>query len=101
MESEEFVKLVLPSLIKLFASTERAVRIALLQNVGSYAQHLSNSLVADTLWPQVAMGFADVNPILREITLTSVPHFVPKLSTKIIDTQVPLFFSLTITCFVS
>ena len=76
----EFQAVIIPAVTRLFASTERLVRVHLLSSIDQYAQHLSAELVNDTIFRHVITGFHDSQPILREATMKSMPHFVGKLS---------------------
>jgi SCY1-like protein 1 len=76
----EFANLVLPSVLKLFSSNERAIRVHLLQHLGTYAGSLSAILVNDSIFTHVQTGFNDSNATLRELTVKSLLHLAPKLN---------------------
>lgn len=82
---EEYSTQVLPCLIKLFGSNERQIRVHLLQNLGDYASSLSSELINEQLFGHVLTGFGDANPTLRELTVKSLMHFAPKLSSTNMD----------------
>lgn len=109
LSTEEYAATIVPSVVKLFSSNERAVRVHLLQvalslnvrvnhcfllawlltqNLSGYASSLTNDLVNEKIFPHVITGFADSAPILRELTVKSLVHFVPKLSPKTVEQQV-------------
>ncbi len=80
---EDFAKKVTPSLVKLFNnSTDRALRVALLENLGAFAPHLGERLVEESVYDRVASGFVDEDAFLRELTLKSVLVLAPKLSQR-------------------
>jgi len=56
----------------------------LLQNIASFSEHLTPALINDQIFPHVAQGFADTNPKMRELTVISVVHLVPKMDKKTI-----------------
>ncbi|KAE8668509.1 hypothetical protein F3Y22_tig00112305pilonHSYRG00211 [Hibiscus syriacus] len=79
---EEFSLKVLPTVVKLFASNDRAVRVALLQHIDQYGESLSAQVVDEQVYPHVATGFADTSAFLRELTLKSMLILAPKLSQR-------------------
>eukprot|EP00697_Spironema_sp_BW2_P004269 gnl/Spiro4/15812_TR8508_c0_g3_i1.p1 gnl/Spiro4/15812_TR8508_c0_g3~~gnl/Spiro4/15812_TR8508_c0_g3_i1.p1 ORF type:complete len:469 (-),score=155.36 gnl/Spiro4/15812_TR8508_c0_g3_i1:68-1390(-) len=81
----DFVAMVQPVVLTLFASTDRAVRIALLSNVHLFIGSIDPDTVVNTLYPALTAGFLDSSPILRELTIKSMVHVVPKLTAAIVD----------------
>ena len=75
-------------MVRCFASQDRATRFGLLQNLHTFAHHLTPQLVEKEIYPAVSSGFTDSVPGLRELSLMSMVHLVPKLSEKIINSQV-------------
>jgi hypothetical protein len=57
-----------------------------LQQLPSYAEHLSADLVNKDVFPQVSLGFMDTAPAIRELTVKSMLWLAPKLTPKNIDT---------------
>ncbi|KAJ3282146.1 hypothetical protein HK104_011070, partial [Borealophlyctis nickersoniae] len=85
LDQEEFDALVVPIIIKLFASPDRSIRISLCENLGHFIEHLGNKVVTDKIFPNLATGFHDTSAIIREHTLKSVLLIITKLSDKIIN----------------
>ena len=79
---QEYQAVIIPAVTRLFASNERMVRVHLLSNIDQYATHLSADLINETIFRHVITGFHDSQPILREVTMKSMPHFVGKLSAE-------------------
>ncbi|KAK8575747.1 hypothetical protein V6N12_063408 [Hibiscus sabdariffa] len=79
---EEFYLKVLPTIVKLFASNDRAIRVALLQHIVQYGEPLSAQVVDDQVYPHVATGFSGTSAFLRELTLKSLLLLAPKLSQR-------------------
>ncbi|XP_074269939.1 uncharacterized protein LOC141592944 isoform X1 [Silene latifolia] len=79
---EEFNIKVLPTIVKLFSSNDRAIRVALLQHIDQYGESLSAQIVDEQVYPHVATGFADTSAFLRELTLKSMLVLAPKLSQR-------------------
>jgi SCY1-like protein 1 len=81
MRSEdEYGSRVVPVLARLYASPDRAVRRSLLEQLDTYAPHLTARVVEEQVYPQLATGFSDENAYVRELTLKAVLPLAPKLS---------------------
>ncbi|XP_065339794.1 N-terminal kinase-like protein [Cloeon dipterum] len=76
----EYQKKIVPCVVKLFSSNDRATRIRLLQQLELFIDHLQPSTVNDQIFPQLANGFMDTNPTIREQTIKSFLHLAPKLN---------------------
>ncbi|XP_031271289.1 probable inactive serine/threonine-protein kinase scy1 [Pistacia vera] len=82
LSTEEFSVKVLPTIVKLYSSNDRAVRVGLLQHVDQYGESLSAQIVDEQVYPHVATGFSDTSAFLRELTLKSMLVLAPKLSQR-------------------
>ena len=83
LDAETFAARVTPTIVKLFTSSaDKTVRMALLENLHAFAEHLPEKVVDETVWPATQTGFADEEPYLRELTLKSTLLFAPKLSQR-------------------
>ncbi|TXG49951.1 hypothetical protein EZV62_025826 [Acer yangbiense] len=82
LSTEEFSAKVLPTVVKLYASNDRAVRVGLLQHIDQYGESLSSQIVDDQVYPHIATGFSDTSAFLRELTLKSMLVLAPKLSQR-------------------
>lgn len=80
LSTEEFNMKVLPTVVKLFASNDRAIRVGLLQHIDQFGESLSAQTVDEQVFPHVATGFSDSSAFLRELTLKSMLILAPKLS---------------------
>eukprot|EP01135_Chromosphaera_perkinsii_P010147 Nk52_evm13s2039 gene=Nk52_evmTU13s2039 len=87
LNEEEFTSSIVPCIVKLFSSNDRAIRVHLLQNMGSYIDHISTSLMSEQIFPNIANGFNDTVAVLRENTVKSCLFFVTKLTPKVIEGQ--------------
>lgn len=85
LSSDEFSVKILPTIVKLFASNDRAIRVALLQHLDQFGESLSAQIVDEQVFPHVATGFADTSAFLRELTLKSILVLAPKLSQRTIS----------------
>ncbi|CAI0552283.1 unnamed protein product [Linum tenue] len=85
LSAEEYTLKVLPTIVKLFASNDRAIRVSLLQHIDQYGESLTAQLVDEQVYPHVATGFSDTSAFLRELTLKSMLILAPKLSHRTIS----------------
>ncbi|KAL0775382.1 hypothetical protein Bca101_040534 [Brassica carinata] len=79
LSTEDFKVKVLPTIVKLFASNDRAIRVSLLQHVDQFGESMSGQIVDEQVYPHVATGFADTSAFLRELTLKSMLVLAPKV----------------------
>ncbi|XP_076226304.1 N-terminal kinase-like protein yata isoform X2 [Nomia melanderi] len=89
----EYQKRVVPCVIKLFASNDRATRLRLLQQLDRFVDHLQPATVNEAIFPQVARGFLDTNPAIREQTIKSVVHLAPKLDYNNLNVETLRYFA--------
>ncbi|KAL3698434.1 hypothetical protein R1sor_012510 [Riccia sorocarpa] len=82
LSQDDFNAKVLPTVVKLFASTDRAIRVGLLQHIESFGNGLSTQVVDEQIFPHVATGFSDSSAFLRELTLKSMLVLSQKLSQR-------------------
>ncbi|KDQ15249.1 hypothetical protein BOTBODRAFT_108853 [Botryobasidium botryosum FD-172 SS1] len=76
---------ILGPLVKLFASPDRATRMALLDHLEEYADKLDKALVTDKVWPHLQTGFGDTVAVIREATVRSIILIAPKFSDRIMN----------------
>lgn len=88
LTEDEYNTLVIPSVVKLFSSNERAIRVHLLQHLKEYHENLGADLINKDIFPSVMSGFSDSSGVLRELTVKSMPYLVPKLDAKTVDSKV-------------
>ena len=85
LEQEDFVAKVVPCVVKLFASTERSIRISLLNNIESFGSLIPDDVMDTQVYPNLANGFNDPTAHLRELTLKSTVTVAPKLKQSTIN----------------
>ncbi|KAL1559366.1 putative inactive serine/threonine-protein kinase scy1 isoform X1 [Salvia divinorum] len=93
LSPEEYGVKILPTIIKLFASNDRAIRVGLLQHIDQYGESLSAQMVDEQVYLHVANGFSDTSAFLRELTLKSMLVLAPKLSQRTISGSLLKFLS--------
>lgn len=69
LDEAEYQKRIVPCVVKLFASTDRITRARLLQTLVHFIGHLQPQVVNDQIFPNVAIGFLDTNPYIRDQTI--------------------------------
>ncbi|CAH8583029.1 unnamed protein product [Dicrocoelium dendriticum] len=91
LSPSEFEADVLPCLVKLFTSPERATRVRLLEQLPNFVTNLPMKVVEAQIYTPVAAGFSDANPIVREATVRAMVHLAPKLSSKLLNDSLPRY----------
>lgn len=80
LSAEEYQMKIIPVIVKMFSSTDRAMRIRLLQQMEQFIQFLNEAAVNSQIFPHVVHGFTDTNPAIREQTVKSMLLLAPKLN---------------------
>jgi SCY1-like protein 1 len=88
LPDDEYAVKIAPVIGRYFECNDRALRVALLQNLNLFMDKLSAAFVNDKLFPLIASGFGDSSAQLRELTVKSMLLVVPKLAALTIDTHV-------------
>ncbi|CAH8834796.1 unnamed protein product [Trichobilharzia szidati] len=88
LSEADFQSYVLPCLLKLFSSPERATRVRLLEHLPDFIQHLPTKVIEAQIFAPVSAGFTDTHPIVREATVRAMIHLAPKLSNKLLNENV-------------
>ena len=92
--AEQTTAVVTP-IVKLYASTDRGIRMSLLDTLPEYADKLETRMVVDKVWPHLVSsnnysathihpcqqtGFTDTVAIIREATVRSISLIAPKVT---------------------
>ncbi|KAL0488709.1 hypothetical protein AKO1_015856 [Acrasis kona] len=85
MNETEFKAEFIPKILELFESNDRTVRVSLLKNLNTIMPHLTNQQVEEKVYANVAKGFKDSAPALREMTVKSMIDIAPKLSANVLN----------------
>jgi len=93
LSEAEYRREVMPSAVKWFTSTDRALRIALLQNLGPLIGHLDQTTASRDIFPALSQGFVDEAPQLRELTVIAVVSFAPLLTSSLMNGDVLKFLA--------
>lgn len=79
-DKQQYEKLVLPTITNLYSKQERSIRVQLLSTLNMYIDYLNNDLINNTLFNSIITGFTDSTPLLRELTVKSIPLLASKLN---------------------
>eukprot|EP00658_Telonema_sp_P-2_P041519 TRINITY_DN29706_c0_g1_i2.p1 TRINITY_DN29706_c0_g1~~TRINITY_DN29706_c0_g1_i2.p1 ORF type:complete len:709 (-),score=156.86 TRINITY_DN29706_c0_g1_i2:191-2317(-) len=82
LPTEEFQRMVEPVVLQLFGSPDRALRVSLLQHMPLLVANLSPTVLQETVYAQVVLGLNDTAPQLRDMTVVSLCHIVPKMASE-------------------
>ncbi|KAF9575455.1 hypothetical protein EC968_003060 [Mortierella alpina] len=85
LDEQEYESLISSVLVKMFASTDRTIRLSLLENLGGFIERINKKVINEKIFPSMALGFTDTAPIIREWTVKSVLLVINKLSDKTIN----------------
>ncbi|ORX48387.1 ARM repeat-containing protein [Piromyces finnis] len=87
LSKEEYDKVILGSIVKMYGSPDRQMRLMLLENMDKYIDKIGEhtKIINDKIFPQIVTGFNDTSSIIREATIKSILLLGPKLSDRIIN----------------
>ncbi|VDO11093.1 unnamed protein product [Rodentolepis nana] len=85
LPASDFEVVVVPALVRLFAAPDRATRVRLLEQLPKFVNKLPPKLVESQIFPSVAAGFTDANPLVREATIRAMVHLAPKLPSRVLN----------------
>lgn len=91
----EFSSSITQPLVRMFATPDRAMRMALLEGLPQYAEKLDTKTVSDKIWPSLVTGFTDVVPVIRETTVKSVLLIAPKLTDRLLNNDLLRYLAKT------
>ncbi|GAA5916832.1 hypothetical protein JCM6882_006367 [Rhodosporidiobolus microsporus] len=94
-EEREYQKDVVQPIVRMYATPDRAVRMALLENLEKYIEKVSTKDVCERVWPHLMTGFGDVVPVIREATVKSILLIAPKLNDRILNNDLLRHLSKT------
>ncbi|KAK5971451.1 N-terminal kinase protein, partial [Trichostrongylus colubriformis] len=72
LAEEEYQRRIVPCLVKLFGSPDRTTRVKLLERIDEFAPHLTSQVVNDKIFANLASGFLDTSPAVRESTVKAM-----------------------------
>lgn len=93
LDADEYQRKIVPCVVKLFSSPDRSTRVNLLQQIEFFVEHLSPNVVNDQIFPNIASGFMDTNPVVRESTVKAMLHLAAKLNYKNLNEELMKHFA--------
>lgn len=93
LSDAEYQKRIVPCVVKLFTSTDRATRAKLLQQMEHFVDHLQPNVLNSQVFPEIVHGFTDTNATIREITVKSILHVAPKLNHNNLNVELMKHFA--------
>ncbi|XP_067831818.1 N-terminal kinase-like protein isoform X2 [Heptranchias perlo] len=93
LSAEEYQQKIIPVVVKMFSSTDRAMRIRLLQQMEQFIQYLNEATVNAQIFPHIVHGFMDTNPAIREQTVKSMLLLAPKLNDNNLNVELMKHFA--------
>ena len=85
LSDDEFELTLVPVIVRLFASPDRAMRVSLLDNLPVMIDRIPQKDVSNKIFPTMVTGFTDTAPVVREQTVKAVLTIIGKLSDRIIN----------------
>ncbi|KAI5283437.1 hypothetical protein KEM54_002132 [Ascosphaera aggregata] len=82
LSDEEYQTKITPVIVRLFGNPDRAMRVALLEQLPLMIEFLPKRIVNDKIFPQMVTGFTDQAPLVREQTVKAVLTVIEKLSDR-------------------
>ena len=79
---EVFEKKIIPTIVKLYDKTDRAIRVALLEHLQKYVHAMDEKMTDEIIYDKISTGFNDQDPFVRELTLRTVLLLAPKLTQR-------------------
>ncbi|CAJ0600613.1 unnamed protein product [Cylicocyclus nassatus] len=80
LDENDYQRRVVPCLVKLFGSPDRTTRVKLLERIDEFAPHLSAQVVNEKIFSNLASGFLDTSPAVRESTVKAMVSLAEKLN---------------------
>ncbi|KAJ1350826.1 hypothetical protein KIN20_006717 [Parelaphostrongylus tenuis] len=93
LDEAEYQKRVVPCLVKLFGSPDRTTRVKLLERIDEFAAHLSSQIVNDKIFSNLASGFLDTSPAVRESTVKAMVPLAEKLNFHNLNVELMKFLA--------
>lgn len=95
MSDDEFESKLVPVILRLFASPDRAMRVCLLDNLPAMIDRIPQKEVNGKIFPLMVTGFTDTAPVVREQTVKAVLTVISKLSDRTINGELLRYLAKT------
>ncbi|CAJ0950369.1 unnamed protein product, partial [Mesorhabditis belari] len=87
LDEQEYQRKIVPCLVKLFSSPDRTTRVKLLERIDEFASHLTPQVVNEKIFANLATGFMDTSPAVRETTVKAMVSLAEKLNVHNLNTE--------------
>ncbi|GAA5874201.1 hypothetical protein JCM8547_007789 [Rhodosporidiobolus lusitaniae] len=94
-DEKEYQRDVIQPIVRMYATPDRAVRMALLENLERYVEKVGSKDMCEKVWPHLVTGFGDVVPVIREATVKSILIIAPKLNDRLLNNDLLRHLSKT------
>ncbi|ODQ65835.1 ARM repeat-containing protein [Nadsonia fulvescens var. elongata DSM 6958] len=95
MTDEAYKASLVPTIVKMYASPNRGIRIKLLESLPSYINNIDKRLLNDKVFVNLVSGFSDTEPALREMTVRSIIHLVHMLNDRNLNNDLLRYLAKT------
>ncbi|KAJ1812335.1 Nuclear aminoacylation-dependent tRNA export pathway component [Coemansia sp. RSA 2598] len=85
LDEAEYAELIVPAIVQLFGSNDRALRFSLLEHMDSFIPSVPASVVGKQVFPNFGTGYLDAAPAIREATVKASLVVAPKISSKALN----------------
>ena len=85
LSEDEFESQIVPVVVRLFNSPDRAMRVCLLDSLPLMVDRIPQKEINGKVFPSMVTGFSDTVPIVREQTVKAVLAVITKLSDRVIN----------------
>ncbi|KAJ3842095.1 armadillo-type protein [Lentinula raphanica] len=93
VSDDKYESAIITPVVKLFASPDRGIRMALLDHLPEYADKLDKKTVDGKIFPHLQTGFSDTVAVIREATVKSISLIAPKLSDRNLNNDLLRFLA--------
>ncbi|KAJ2231985.1 Nuclear aminoacylation-dependent tRNA export pathway component [Coemansia sp. RSA 485] len=85
LDEAEYAELVVPAIVQLFGSNDRALRFSLLEHMDSFIPSVPAAVVGKQVFPNFSTGYLDAAPAIREATVKASLVVAPKITSKTLN----------------
>lgn len=80
ISKDSFENFIIPSVVPLFESKDRNIRIHLLKNIDNLINHFNPKLINEKIFPNIIIGMNDTIAAMKSATIISMVSLAPKLN---------------------
>ncbi|KAJ2776364.1 Nuclear aminoacylation-dependent tRNA export pathway component [Coemansia interrupta] len=87
LDEADYAELIVPAIVQLFGSNDRALRFSLLEHMDSFIPSVPAGVVGKQVFPNFSTGYLDAAPAIREATVKASLVVAPKLASKTLNSD--------------